>query len=61
MSIDRDIWSPRMIALVTPLGTIYMCGFMNLFGASSDFRKAMANMQVASEAQVHYAIDGAFQ
>jgi hypothetical protein len=50
-----------MIALVTPIGTIYMCGFMSLFGASSDFRKAMTSMQVASEAQVHYAIDGAFK
>lgn len=37
-----------------------MCGFMNMFGASIDYYRAMATMQVASEAQVHYALNGAF-
>jgi hypothetical protein len=56
-----DIWKPTTINFKTPLGTLYFCGFMNMFGAAAGHEfNAIRRMQVASEAQVDYAINGAF-
>jgi hypothetical protein len=56
----NNIWSPTIIVTGTPLGPLYLCGFMNMFGAHTSYYKVLSTMQVASEAQVHYAINGAY-
>lgn len=51
-----------MAEFQTPLGHVYFCGFMNMFGAAAhDPDEAVSRMQVANESQVHYALNGAFQ
>lgn len=52
-----SIWNPTTISFETPFGMIYMSGFLNMFGASVRYPwRAVQQMQVANEAQVHYAL-----
>lgn len=63
-SLDNSlpsIFGPTTISFDTPLGRVFLSGFLNMFGAS--VRKpwaALETMQIANEAQVHFAISMVF-
>ncbi len=56
-----SIWNPTTVHFETPMGVVYMTGFLNMFGVSVKYPwRAVQQMQVANEAQVHFALSGVF-
>lgn len=60
--LPADIWKCTETTFETPMGTVFFCGFMNLFGAAAHTPwAARGRMAPATEAQVHYVITTSFE